>query len=121
MPYFCQDKRLKEDLEARGHTVWFDEEEIKTGDDWRNKITRGILDSDAVVAFLSKHSVRDPGLCLNEIAIAMAEKVDEAIVRVLVEPERTVNAPVSITLIQWLTMDEHPSCADDENWCRTKT
>ena len=113
-------KRLKKDLEARGHTVWFDEAEIKTGDDWRSKITRGILDSDSVVAFLSKHSVRDPGVCLNEIAIAMAEKGDEAIVRVLVEPERVVNAPVSITHIQWLTMDEHLSRADDENWYRTK-
>ena len=115
-------KRLKKDLEARGHTVWFDEAEIKTGDDWRSMITRGILDSDSVVAFLSKHSMRDPGVCLNEIAIAiaMAEKGDEAIVRVLVEPERVVNAFVSITHIQWLTMDEHLSRADDENWYRTK-
>lgn len=84
--------RLKLDLEKRHHTVWFDEEEIKTGNDWRSKITRGILESDTVVAFLSKHSVRDPGVCLNEIAIALADKGDEAIVTVLVEPEKDVSA-----------------------------
>ena len=86
-------ERIKAGLEARGHDVWFDQSEIKSGDDWRSKITRGILDSETVVAFLSKHSVRDPGVCLNEIAIALAEKGDEAIVTVLVEPEREVSAP----------------------------
>ena len=90
------EERIKGDLEARGHEVWYDKEKIKTGDDWRNAITRGILDSETVVAFLSKHSVRDPVVCLNEIAIAMAEKGGEAIVTVLVEPEREVSAPVSI-------------------------
>lgn len=55
-------RRLKIDLEGRGHSIWFDEEEIKTGNDWRSKITRGILESEAVVAFLSKHAVRDPGV-----------------------------------------------------------
>ena len=63
-------RRLKLDLEARGHSVWFDEAKIRHGDDWRNQITRGILESEAVVAFLSKHAVRDPGVCLNELVIA---------------------------------------------------
>jgi tetratricopeptide (TPR) repeat protein len=112
-------KRLKQDLESRGHTVWFDEAEIKTGDDWRSKITRGILESETVVAFLFKHAVRDPGVCLNEIAIALAEKGDEAIVTVLVEPEKDVSAPVSITHIQWLKMEDHLTQAADEGWYRT--
>jgi hypothetical protein len=59
-------QRIKADLQARGHEVWFDQAEIKVGDDWRSKITRGILDTDTVVAFLSRHGVRDPGVCLNE-------------------------------------------------------
>jgi tetratricopeptide (TPR) repeat protein len=112
-------ERLKLDLEARGHTVWFDKAEIKTGNDWRNQITRGILGSEAVVAFLSKHSVRDPGVCLNEIAIALAEKSDEAMVTVLVEPEKEVCAPVTITHIQWLKMDTHNTQSDDPEWYAT--
>ena len=109
-------ERIKAGLEARGHDVWFDQSEIKSGDDWRSKITRGILDSETVVAFLSKHSVRDPGVCLNEIAIALAEKGDEAIVTVLVEPEREVSAPLSITHIHPLKMEDHLSNGADEGW-----
>jgi tetratricopeptide (TPR) repeat protein len=112
-------ERIKQDLEARGHEVWFDIAEIKTGDDWRNRITRGILESQQVVAFLSKHSVRDPGVCLNEIAIALADKGD-AIVTILVEPEEEVNTPVSITHIQWLRMENWASQLDNEGWYQTR-
>jgi tetratricopeptide (TPR) repeat protein len=111
--------RLKVDLEARGHEVWFDASEIRAGDDWRNAITRGILESQQVVAFLSKWSVRDPGVCLNEIAIALADK-GEALVTVLVEPEDKVATPVSITHIQWLRMEDWPLRAQDEGWYRTQ-
>ena len=53
-------RRIKTDLEQRGHDVWFDKNEIKFGDDWRRAITDGILHSQRVVSFLSKHSTRDP-------------------------------------------------------------
>ena len=112
-------ERIKADLEARGHEVWFDADQIKSGDDWRNAITRGILDSQQVVAFLSKHAVRDPGVCLNEIAIALADK-GEAMVTVLVEPETEVSTPVSITHIQWLKMDAWQEQMQDDGWYRTQ-
>src|SRR5665647_959724 len=64
-------RRMKSDLEARGHDVWLDQNEIKAGDDWRRSITDGIVASDRVLSFLSKHSTRDPGVCLDEIAIAI--------------------------------------------------
>ena len=35
-------RRIKTDLEKRGHDVWFDKSEIKFGDDWRRSITEGI-------------------------------------------------------------------------------
>ena len=113
-------ERVKADLELRGHAVWFDSDQIRYGTVWRDKITRGILGSDRVVAFLSKHAVRDPGVCLNEIAIALAEKGDEAVVTVLVEPEGDVSAPVSITHIQWIRMDGHHISAADAGWYRTR-
>ena len=112
--------RIKADLEARGHEIWLDSSEIKEGDEWRNKITRGILGSQAVVAFLSKHSVRDPGVCLNEIGIALAEKSDDALVTVLVEPEKDVSAPISITHIQWLSMEDWQEFANDGGWYKTQ-
>ena len=112
-------EQIKKDLEDRGHEVWFDTSKIKEGDEWRDRITRGILDSQQVVAFLSKHSVRDPGVCLNEIAIALADK-GEAMVTVLVEPEKEVSTPVSITHIQWLRMEDWESKQEDQGWYRTQ-
>ena len=53
-------RRIKSDLETRGHDVWFDKSEIKAGDDWRRSITEGIANSHKFLSFLSKHSTRDP-------------------------------------------------------------
>ena len=66
--------RIKTDLEKHGHDVWFDKNEIKFGDEWRREITDGILQSNRVLFFLSKYSTRDPGVCLDEIAIAIGVK-----------------------------------------------
>ncbi len=112
--------RLKADLEARGHTVWLDSQQIGGGAEWRRAITAGILASDGAVAFLSRHSVRDPGVCLNEIAIVLAEKGDEALVTVLVEPEKEVAAPVTVSHIQWHDMADWAAHAEDTGWYRAR-
>ena len=96
-------RRIKADLEQRGHDVWFDRTEIKAGDDWRRTITDGILQSQRVVSFLSKHSTRDPGVCRDEVAIAIGVKGGN-IQTVLVESEAEVQPPVNIGHIQWLDM-----------------
>ena len=98
-------RRIKEDLEKRGHDVWFDKNEIKGGDDWRRAITDGIMGSNRVLSFLSKHSTRDPGVCLDEIAIAIGVK-GSSIQTVLVESETEVKPPPSIGHIQWLDMHD---------------
>ena len=97
--------RIKTDLEKRGHLVWFDKTEIKAGDDWRRSITDGILNSQRVVSFLSKHSTRDPGVCRDEIAIAIGVK-GGSIQTILVESETDVQPPVNIGHIQWLDMHD---------------
>ena len=63
--------RIKHDLEARGHKIWLDAVKIGAWQDWRLSITEGIRESQMAIAFLSKHSVRDPGVCREEIAMAM--------------------------------------------------
>jgi hypothetical protein len=98
-------RRIKADLEKRGHDVWFDKNEIKFGDEWRRAITDGILQSNRVLSFLSKYSTRDPGVCLDEIAIAIGAKGGN-IQTILVESEREVNPPPSISHIQWLDMHD---------------
>ena len=98
-------RRIYADLKNRGHDVWFDKTEIKFGDKWRRAITDGILQSNRVLSFLSKHSTRDPGVCLDEIAIAIGAKGGN-IQTILVESEREVKPPPSISHLQWLDMHD---------------
>ncbi len=67
-------ERIKGDLEKRGHHVWIDTSEIKAGDYWRNDILNGVMNSATVIAFLSEHSTRNPGVCLDELKIAVCVK-----------------------------------------------
>src|SRR5271157_4237488 len=41
-------RRIKADLEKRGHDVWFDKSEIKGEHGWRRSITKGITGSHIV-------------------------------------------------------------------------
>jgi hypothetical protein len=64
-------QRLKEALEADGHTVWMDQGEIHSGRPWEGQIERAIDSADLTVAVLSPHAVRRPeGICLDEISYA---------------------------------------------------
>ena len=117
-------RRIQGDLAARGHDVWVDKAEIKAGDDWRRDITDSILGSDRVVAFLSKHSTRDPGVCLDEIAIAVGVKGGN-IQTVLAEAEGDVQPPATISYIQWLDMHDWKEKGDMgesawESWYKDK-
>ena len=91
--------RFKADLEARGHQVWIDYDRIGTWEDWRGKITKGIHESQMAVAFLSVHSTRDPGVCRNEIAMALQHFGE--VFPILVEEVPAESIPVTITHFQW--------------------
>ena len=92
-------------LEQRGHKVWIDWKEIGVWDDWKGRITRGIDASELTIAFISNHAMRDPGVCRNEIAIAMNRF--GSIHLVLLEEEAATQIPVIATDRQW---------ADLSNW-----
>ena len=82
--------------------VWFDRTNIVHGDDWREKIAEGIHASNGVVACLSAYSVRDPGVCLDELSIAVGVS-NAAVFPLLLED---VAAPSVISHIQWLDMTD---------------
>jgi hypothetical protein len=73
-------QRLKQDLEARGHEVWFDAERLIPGADWERYIEEGlewvaaVPREGRVVLIMTPYSVRRPdGYCLNEIARALRD------------------------------------------------
>ena len=95
---------FKKDLEKRGHEVWIDYKEIGTWTDWREKITEGITQSVLAIVYLSKHSTRDPGVCLNEIAMILDKPME--IKPILVEPETEATPPITISHIQFLDLSQ---------------
>ena len=90
---------MKEALEGDGHTVWIDKQGIRSGSQWRERITRAILAHTHFLSFLSRRSVREPGVCLNEIAIAVGSA--RQIQTVLAQPEGSVAPPLTISHLQW--------------------
>lgn len=65
-------RMLAKDLRAAGHEVWFDEHDIKGGQDWQQAIERGLASCEAVVVVLTLTSVvseyvrREYGYAINE-------------------------------------------------------
>jgi len=90
---------IKDELEKDGHHVWIDQERIASGTQWRECITTAILSHTHFLSFLSKRSVRDPGVCLNEIAIALGS--GRQIQTLLTESEESVRQPLTISHLQW--------------------
>ena len=98
--------RIKSDLEALGHEVWFDLERLRPGGDWERYIEEGLefasreIESGRFLLLMTPHSVRRPdGYCLNELARAHARSLP--IIPVTVS---TIEPPLSICRLQWLDM-----------------
>jgi hypothetical protein len=113
---------FKTDLEKRDHKVWFDQDPkaIGTWDDWKGAITRGIDSSEMAIAFMSKHALRDPGVCRNEIAISLNRFGN--IYPVAVEEDIYDDTPVTIRHLQWPDLSQWRSIKDGqvlgEDWDR---
>jgi WD40 repeat protein len=95
--------RMEADLRNHGWECWLDKQRIEFGDEWRQQITAGILHSDHMLAFLSRHSTRKPGVCRQEVAIALNARQCN-VYTVLVEPLSDVTPPLLISQRQWLDM-----------------
>lgn len=97
--------KIKERLEQQGYTIWIDKSMIKNGNDWRDSITDGLNSSDVVLSFLSKHSTRNPGVCLDELRIALCVK-HGYIKTILLESENEVQPPSTLSGVQWFDMSD---------------
>jgi len=98
--YVNEVKALLHALRMRGHEVWFDDEQLGSGNDWEQRIEAGLAWCDRVVLTMTPHSVRRPdGYCLNEIAKAL--ELRKQIIPLLLA-EVPQGAPTSICRIQYL-------------------
>ncbi len=107
-------KKIKEFLSSHGYDVWMDTSEITPGKDWRERITSGLLGSNGVISFLSKHSVRNPGVCLDELKIAF--RIKRAYLKsVLLEDQNEISLPAIISNTQWIDMSDWDTISS-EKW-----
>ena len=103
--------RLKRDIEEREHSVWIDKSQIKSGDDWRRTITAGILDSEFMMSFASNHSIRKPGVCLDELMIAVSVKgaqVQTVLLEADIVPPSNIGYRQYIDMSKWREIKETP-------------
>lgn len=98
-------EKIRADLKVKGIEAWVDIERIEFGDEWRQAITDGLKTSSHVLAFLSQHSTRKPGVCRQEIAIALGP-LKSHVHTVLVEPLNEVTPPLIVSHLQWLDMQQ---------------
>lgn len=106
--------KIKEYLDKMGYNTWIDHCEIHHGNDWRERITAGILSSSEVLSFMSKHSMRDPGVCLDELKIALSTKHNE-IKYILLESIEQVDPPKVFMNQQWLDLSNWESKINSED------
>ncbi|MDH4137854.1 MAG: toll/interleukin-1 receptor domain-containing protein [Anaerolineae bacterium] len=82
-------ERLKNRLEAAGHYVWIDIEDIRGGDQWRRAIAEAIRQADTFVLLLSSNAVKSDNVC-KELNLAEENKsrvIPVAISSVAIPPE----------------------------------
>lgn len=102
-------KKLRTDLEHRGHKVWFDKINIELGTDWAGQIEKGIdwasvdpQQHGCVILLMTPYSVRRPdGFCLNEINRARQRPLEIVPVMVVM-----VELPMEINGLQYLDMTD---------------
>ncbi len=103
------DKHLVRDLhdrlKARGLRPWFDEVDLRPGQDWQLEITKAVRSSDVVLVCLSRNSVTKAGFVHKEIRIALDladEKPDGSI---FIIPARLDACDVPDRLRRWQWVD----------------
>ncbi len=114
-------RKLAESFKSIGHEVWIDYEKILPGDDWRDSITEGILSSDVTLALLSEYGLRDGGVCLDELAVAVS--CNRRNIRpVIMDKGALAHVPACISGIQYFDLSDWRNVpeADFGEWYENK-
>ena len=105
----CTDKpkvrELYRFLVEIGASVWFDEESLVPGQDWRMEIEQAVRTSDLVVVCLSASAVDRVGYVQKEIQIALdvADEQPEGLIFII--PTRLEECDVPARLARWQWVD----------------
>ena len=110
LSYSSKDKGLVRDfatgLEQRGISVWFDEMQLRPGDDWVRKIEQALDSSDFIAFFMSQNSMHR-GFVQKELNLAFSRwrsmpSGRALILPVLLDKSVVPDMPPLLRDIQWL-------------------
>lgn len=76
-------ERLRTDLEASGHHVWIDTDDIRGGEQWRASIAMGIAKADRVLLLVSPNSMQSQNVARE---ISVADDHGKPILPIVIEP-----------------------------------
>lgn len=103
-----QVRSLYNRLTKDGIAPWFDEENLRPGQNWRYEIERAVSASDAVIVCLSRSSITKEGFVQREIRLALDaadEKPENTIFIIPVKLEKCT-APDRLARWQWVNLFE---------------
>lgn len=92
--------RLAADLRVAGATVWFDQDSLLPGQQWRVEIERAIRGSDFFIALLSSGAVNRRGFVQAELAKALAVLDEIPPAQIFLIPARLDDCAVSHQRLQ---------------------
>lgn len=105
-------KQLIEKKSGGKIKVWMDTHSITRDGNWRESITNGIISSNRFVGFMSQKALRNPGVCRDELGIAVGSRYG-IISCVLLENERTLNPPAEYVERQWIDLSDWKKKRDE--------
>jgi hypothetical protein len=101
-------RRLFTDLRNRGLDVWFDQESLLPGQDWKAEIDKAIAETDFVVLLLSNNSVERRGYFLKEVRLTLDVLQTVPFGHIYVLPIRLDDCKVPSTLASLQYVDLFP-------------
>src|SRR5688572_509318 len=101
-------RKLYERLVKDGIDAWLDEEKLLPGQDWKHEISKAVKNSDAIIVFLSSHSVKKAGFVQKEIKLALDIAQEKPQGTIYFIPARLDESPVpdSLSEYQWVDLFE---------------
>ncbi|MBW4463463.1 MAG: TIR domain-containing protein [Nodosilinea sp. WJT8-NPBG4] len=104
-------QRIRRALWRAGITVWSSQQDIRTGEDWRQAIERGIEQADNLVYLLSSAAV-ESDYCQIELAYACT--LNKRIVPIQVAPIAPDLVPEPLRGVQYVDLTDNID--DDDDW-----
>ena len=103
-------RQFVKQLESRAFHVWLDEREISVGDSLRDAIEKGLRESDAIVAILSRDTLRSPNVAF-ELGVALG--MGKPLIPIVAKDLKQHDLPLNVREKRFLVQDDPAAVANE--------